>query len=110
MFNAVRSSLRLRAQFSPLTLSSRKTTGIRLAQAVSGPDTTDKMQEQGSKKTGLYGEGHSKRADEEGFGGIYAGNQPLTKDDEDKIVHGNAPGSEVLKEKERAQNQGKVPS
>ncbi|XP_009759264.1 uncharacterized protein LOC107788119 [Nicotiana tabacum] len=53
-----------------------------------------------------FGEGYATRSDEEGFGGIYGGNQDV----EEKIVHGNAPeydtkqGSEV-KEKEKARNQ-----
>ncbi|XP_060195586.1 uncharacterized protein LOC132624861 [Lycium barbarum] len=53
-----------------------------------------------------FGEGYATRSDEEGFGGIYGGNQEA----EEKIIHGNAPeydnkqGSEV-KEKEKARNQ-----
>ncbi|KAF8406431.1 hypothetical protein HHK36_008518 [Tetracentron sinense] len=59
-----------------------------------------------------YGEGYSTRSDEEGFGGIYSGNQSLPKPDEDKdkIVHESHPGydktqgSEV-KEKEKGRCQ-----
>ncbi|KAJ0684031.1 hypothetical protein HanLR1_Chr11g0386731 [Helianthus annuus] len=57
-----------------------------------------------------YGEGYATRSDEEGFGGTYGGNQSLSHEDEDKIVHGNSPdydktqGSEV-KEKEKARHQ-----
>ncbi|MCD7454531.1 hypothetical protein HAX54_025152 [Datura stramonium] len=53
-----------------------------------------------------FGEGYTTRSDEEGFGGIYGGNQ----EDEEKIVHGNTPeydkkqGSDV-KEEEKARNQ-----
>lgn len=36
-----------------------------------------------------FGEGYATRSDEEGFGGIYGGNQ----EDEEKIVHGNTPGN-----------------
>lgn len=32
-----------------------------------------------------FGEGYATRSDEEGFGGIYGGNQ----EDEEKVVHGN---------------------
>lgn len=39
-----------------------------------------------------FGEGYATRSDEEGFGGVYGGNQSLSHDDEDKIVHGNCPG------------------
>lgn len=39
-----------------------------------------------------FGEGYATRSDEEGFGGIYGGNQSLSHDDEDKDVHGNHPG------------------
>ncbi|KAL6542286.1 hypothetical protein OROMI_023888 [Orobanche minor] len=62
-----------------------------------------------------FGEAYATRSDDEGFGGIYGGNQYLHKDTEDKNAHGEAPelernqGSEV-KEKEKARNQTKVPS
>ncbi|KAL6520054.1 hypothetical protein OROHE_017197 [Orobanche hederae] len=62
-----------------------------------------------------FGEAYATRSDDEGFGGIYGGNQYLHKDTEDKNVHGEAPelersqGSEV-KEKEKARNQTNVPS
>jgi hypothetical protein len=35
-----------------------------------------------------YGEGYATRSDEEGFGGIYGGNQYFNKDNEDKKVDG----------------------
>lgn len=42
-----------------------------------------------------FGEGYATRSDEEGFGGVYGGNQSLSHEDEDKIVHGNCPGTFV---------------
>ncbi|OVA04499.1 hypothetical protein BVC80_1715g11 [Macleaya cordata] len=66
-----------------------------------------------------FGEAYATRCDEEGFGGIYGGNQSLPKhdvdddDDDDKVIHENHPaydktqGSEVS-EKERARNQTKT--
>lgn len=41
----------------------------------------------------LSGGGYAKRSDEEGFGALYGGNQSLSKEDEDKIVHANVPGT-----------------
>ncbi|XP_065851672.1 uncharacterized protein [Euphorbia lathyris] len=57
-----------------------------------------------------FGEGYATRSDEEGFGGIYGGNQKLPKVDVDKIIHESHPGydrsqgSEV-KEKEKGRHQ-----
>ncbi|XP_059456071.1 uncharacterized protein LOC132186230 [Corylus avellana] len=57
-----------------------------------------------------FGEGYSTRSDEEGFGGIYGGNQSIPKPEQDGHVHENHPaydksqGSEV-KEKEKARHQ-----
>lgn len=72
----------------------------------------DKKPENPNEKTGdvmshSYGEGYATRSDEEGFGGIYGGNQTLQKENE---IHENHPdydktqGSES-KEKEKARNQ-----
>ncbi|KAI3451707.1 hypothetical protein Pfo_008372 [Paulownia fortunei] len=128
MLNALRSA---RAQhpslFSyplPYHIISRKPSGVRFAQAAAGPkqpDSSDKMDpkqdpkpETGDSMSSL-GEGYATRSDEEGFGGIYVGNQSVCRDNEEKNVHGNAPefdhnqGSEV-KEKERARHQSKVAS
>jgi len=38
-----------------------------------------------------YGEGYATRSDEEGFGGIYGGNQTLQKENE---IHENHPGTQ----------------
>ncbi|WCJ44375.1 hypothetical protein M5689_025045 [Euphorbia peplus] len=57
-----------------------------------------------------FGEGYATRSDEEGFGGIYGGNQQLPKVDIDKKIHQSHPaydksqGSEV-KEKEKGRHQ-----
>lgn len=39
-----------------------------------------------------FGEGYATRSDEEGFGGIYGGNQSLPKTETDKFIHENHPG------------------
>ncbi|KAL2552878.1 hypothetical protein Fot_06497 [Forsythia ovata] len=129
MFNAVR-SVRVQpssaAVFSSQLSSniSRRGCGVRFAQAMSGPNqpqSTEKLdQSQESKNQrgetmASFGEGYATRSDEEGFGGVYGRKQSISKEDEDKIVHGNAPeydnsqGCEV-KEKEGARNQNKVAS
>ncbi|XP_076893715.1 uncharacterized protein LOC143545778 [Bidens hawaiensis] len=68
------------------------------------------VEKKGDVMSHSFGEGYATRSDEEGFGGIYGGNQSLSHEDEDKIIHGNSPeydktqGSEV-KEKEKARHQ-----
>ncbi|PIN07093.1 hypothetical protein CDL12_03126 [Handroanthus impetiginosus] len=128
MLNSLRSAT-ARAQHPSLfsySLSNhivnRKPSGIRFAQAASGPNQPDSSDNMDSKqdpesKTGdtmsSLGEGYATRCDEEGFGGIYGQNQYVSHDDEDEKK--NAPGvdhnqgSEV-KEKEKARNQSKVAS
>ncbi|KAF5736038.1 hypothetical protein HS088_TW14G00171 [Tripterygium wilfordii] len=70
-------------------------------------DPTDKT---GDVMSHSFGEGYATRSDEEGFGGIYVGNQSSSKADLDKEIHENHPaydktqGSEV-KEKEKARHQ-----
>ncbi|KAJ7952995.1 Late embryogenesis abundant protein [Quillaja saponaria] len=62
-----------------------------------------------------FGEGYATRSDEEGFGGIYGGNQFISNKDKDELdrIHENHPaydktqGSEV-KEKEKGRHQTKV--
>ncbi|XP_022854340.1 uncharacterized protein LOC111375703 isoform X1 [Olea europaea var. sylvestris] len=129
MYNAVR-SIRILPPTAAVFSSklpnniSRIICGVRFAQAMSGPNqpqSTEKIdQSQESKNQrgetiASFGEGYATRSDEEGFGGIYGGNQSISKEDDEKFVHGNAPeydksqGSEV-KEKERARNQNKVES
>lgn len=39
-----------------------------------------------------FGEGYATRSDEEGFGGIYGGNQSIPKPEHDEPVHENHPG------------------
>lgn len=57
-----------------------------------------------------FGEGYASRCDDEGFGGIYGGNQSLQKTEHGQLVHENHPaydksqGSEA-KEKEKARHQ-----
>ncbi|XP_047956665.1 uncharacterized protein LOC125202330 isoform X2 [Salvia hispanica] len=59
------------------------------------PQTSNETDQDKDAKSGtnkpLDG-GYAKRSDEQGFGATYGGNQSLSKDDEDKIVHGNVPG------------------
>ncbi|XP_057785926.1 uncharacterized protein LOC131023894 isoform X3 [Salvia miltiorrhiza] len=75
-----------------------KSSNTRFARAASGSDksqTSEKTDQDKDAKSGankpLTGGGYAKRSDEEGFGATYGGNQSLSKDDEDKIVHGNVP-------------------
>ncbi|CAA2974779.1 Hypothetical predicted protein [Olea europaea subsp. europaea] len=86
----------------PKNISRRICEG-RFAQAMSGrnqPQSTKKIDQsqesknqRGIKETiASFGEGYATRSDDEGFGGIYGGNQSISKKDEEKIVHGNAPG------------------
>lgn len=57
-----------------------------------------------------FGEGYATRSDEEGFGGVFSGNQSLPKTEQDQLIHENHPaydktqGSEV-KEKEKGRHQ-----
>lgn len=39
-----------------------------------------------------FGEGYSTRSDEEGFGGIYGGNESTSKIKTDKYIHEDHPG------------------
>ncbi|MED6155672.1 hypothetical protein PIB30_007182 [Stylosanthes scabra] len=66
--------------------------------------------EHGDVMSHSFGEGYATRSDEEGFGGIYGGNQSFPKTETDKFIHENHPaydktqGSEV-KEKEKGRHQ-----
>ncbi|XP_010910611.1 uncharacterized protein [Elaeis guineensis] len=53
-----------------------------------------------------FGEGYSTRSEEEGFGGIYGGNQSISESGEldDHLDYDKSQGSEV-KEKEKSRNQ-----
>lgn len=44
-----------------------------------------------------FGEGYATRSDEDGFGGIYGGNQSVPKIEIDKEIHENHPGKWWLK-------------
>ncbi|XP_020218046.1 uncharacterized protein LOC109801401 [Cajanus cajan] len=100
----------------PRSLSSnlgRETSVIRFC---SQPDNTapnmDKNEKpsEGDLMSHSFGEGYATRSDEEGFGGIYGGNQSIHKTQTENSVHENHPaydktqGSEV-KEKEKARHQ-----
>lgn len=54
-----------------------------------------------------FGEGYATRSDEEGFGGIYGGNQYVSKEGEEKDEFDHNQGSHV-KEKEKARHQTSV--
>lgn len=57
-----------------------------------------------------FGEGYATRCEDDGFGGIYGGNQTVAKADQEQLIHENhhaydkTQGSEV-KEKEKARHQ-----
>jgi hypothetical protein len=43
-----------------------------------------------------FGEGYATRSDEEGFGGIYGGNQCIPKPEQAEHVHENHPGKSLI--------------
>ncbi|KAK9285159.1 hypothetical protein L1049_024345 [Liquidambar formosana] len=126
MIHTIRS---VRTQLPPTLLSSsplpsrigRRTSSVRFPQAkvepkkpVEEPDNMDKANNQ-NQKTGdvmshSFGEGYATRSDEEGFGGIYRGNQLLRKPQGENVIDENHPeydksqGSE-MKEKEKGRHQ-----
>ncbi|XP_058772743.1 uncharacterized protein LOC131646798 [Vicia villosa] len=95
----------------------RKTSSVRFC---TKPDSDRKMDqaqkantekkettEHGDVMSHSFGEGYATRSDEEGFGGIYGGNQSLQQH---KSVHENHPDYDktqgsVVKEKETARHQ-----
>ncbi|CAI9118543.1 OLC1v1020130C1 [Oldenlandia corymbosa var. corymbosa] len=102
---------------NPYNFTSRnKTCGIRFQQTAATGNQEDMEKDQSQMKhpreesMASFGEGYATRSDEEGFGGVYGGNQELPKKDEEKHVHEKVPdfdtsqGSEV-KEKEKARHQ-----
>ncbi|EXC35521.1 hypothetical protein L484_026829 [Morus notabilis] len=129
MIHTLRSSVRshspcLISQPLPLNFG-HKASLVRFKQVTTGsssrePETTHNMdkgkEDNPNEKTGdvmshSFGEGYATRSDEEGFGGIYGGNQSVPKDEKDRSsIHENHPeydktqGSEV-KEKEKARFQ-----
>ncbi|XP_010550389.1 PREDICTED: uncharacterized protein LOC104821276 [Tarenaya hassleriana] len=118
-FKTVRSQPSSAAVFaSPIpSRFGRKATAVRFAATTAtNQQHADKRKmektENPNEKTGdvmshSFGEGYATRSEEEGFGGIYGGNQSIQKD---KEIHENHPaydktqGSEVS-EKEKARNQ-----
>ncbi|KAK4416561.1 hypothetical protein Salat_2481600 [Sesamum alatum] len=93
---------------------------VRFVQATAEPkqpDSSDSMEQKQDPKSKTrdtmtsFGEGYATRSDEEGFGGIYGGNQYVAKDTDGKNAteFDQNQGSEV-KEKEKARNQSKVAS
>ncbi|KRZ64576.1 hypothetical protein T10_4463 [Trichinella papuae] len=69
------------------------------------------LQQEPVKATGdgmshSFGEGYSTRSDEEGFGGVYGGNQSISKpgEHENHPDYDKSQGSEV-KQKEKGRNQ-----
>ncbi|XP_076938040.1 uncharacterized protein LOC143606009 [Bidens hawaiensis] len=109
MFSAIKSlPTQTKSAVSTLFASSNNFAGkaypitrtVRFQQASAGneePDNMEKKEEakevekKGDVMSHSFGEGYATRSDEEGFGGIYGGNQSLSHEDEDKIVHGNSP-------------------
>ncbi|XVF59617.1 hypothetical protein PTKIN_Ptkin07bG0290100 [Pterospermum kingtungense] len=71
--------------------------------------------ESGDVMSHSFGEGYATRSDEEGFGGIYGGNQSISDKKTDDEIHENhsaydkTQGSEV-KEKEKARHQTQASS
>uniref|UniRef100_K4BB45 Uncharacterized protein n=1 Tax=Solanum lycopersicum TaxID=4081 RepID=K4BB45_SOLLC len=102
-------ALRSATGVQPLSLFSKSSQiGLRTLLTKSSKQDDVKLDQTNPKETmSSFGEGYATRSDEEGFGGIYGGNQ----EDEEKVVHGsefdNKQGSEV-KEKEKARNQSEV--
>lgn len=125
MFHAIKTVLTYPPSVSfPRSLSSnlgRETSSVvRFCTQPDHSDTTQKMDKDqkpseetnkhGDVMSHSFGEGYATRCDEEGFGGIYAANQSLSKTETDKFIHENHPaydktqGSEV-KEKEKSRHQ-----
>ncbi|KAF5189770.1 late embryogenesis abundant protein [Thalictrum thalictroides] len=98
MFRALRV---VRFQPNPLPSIGKKTAILRLPQAKfvsTQAESQDKKKknmsntQNPSQKTGdvmshPFGEGYATRSDDEGFGGIYAGNQSFPKPEDDKHDH-----------------------
>ncbi|KAH7851688.1 hypothetical protein Vadar_015367 [Vaccinium darrowii] len=110
-------------QFPYQISRSNCSSGLSFKQKPAADDKMDKQQQQTNNrntKTGdvtshSFGEGYGTRCDDEGFGGTYGGNDPLSKEDQEqpqasKIIHESHPeydrtqGSEVA-EKEKARHQ-----
>ncbi|XP_044470831.1 uncharacterized protein LOC123199825 [Mangifera indica] len=110
----------------PSVLSSLKASVVKVRQVITqsrlpeNPSSLDSSQNQinpnnPQEKTGdvmshSFGEGYATRSDEDGFGGIYGGNQSVPKIEIDKEIHENHPaydktqGSDVA-EKEKGRHQ-----
>ncbi|CAA0833851.1 Unknown protein [Striga hermonthica] len=113
MINALRSTRRQQHYIPVFSCSNlpnhtitRKPSGLRFASSGSEPNRTDSSDEMDQEKSpakemdqkkspeksnirdtmSSMGEGYATRSDEEGFGGIYGGNQYLGKDDEEENI------------------------
>ncbi|XP_022773988.1 uncharacterized protein LOC111316238 [Durio zibethinus] len=75
-----------------------------------GAERNNPKEKTGDLMSHSFGEGYATRSDEEGFGGIYGGNQSKSEIQTDKEINENHPaydksqGTEV-KEKEKARHQ-----
>ncbi|ESR38925.1 hypothetical protein KPL70_019584 [Citrus sinensis] len=94
-----------------VTTLSKKPTNPQNMETSQKMDPNNPQEKTGDVMSHSFGEGYATRSDEEGFGGIYGGNQFFpNKDDKDKDINENHPafdksqGSEV-KEKEKARHQ-----
>ncbi|XP_028788425.1 uncharacterized protein LOC114744426 [Neltuma alba] len=123
MFHAIKTVRASPSSSFPRSSLARQTSLLRFRQtqsvSVSGqPDSGCKMdkpphnpdEKHGDVMSHSFGEGYATRSDEEGFGGIYGGNESDSKIETDEFIHENHPaydktqGSEV-KEKEKARHQ-----
>ncbi|XP_061342381.1 uncharacterized protein LOC133288594 [Gastrolobium bilobum] len=121
MIHTIKTVLTYQPASFPRSLSSnlgRETSAVRFCtkpdrDSAHKMDKTQKPNEEtthGDVMSHSFGEGYATRSDEEGFGGIYGGNQSDPKTETDNFIHVNHPaydktqGSEV-KEKEKARHQ-----
>ncbi|KAL7193077.1 hypothetical protein ACSBR2_024820 [Camellia fascicularis] len=91
----------------PYHIGQRSTSGLKFRQAESEvkanqPQKLDNMEQQQKQtndhntKTGdlmshSFGKGYATRSDEEGFGRIYGGNESISKEKQDRVIHDNHP-------------------
>ena len=130
MINAIR-SIRTQSTSLPITPSLHSSSylgqkasrvGFRQASATTKstePESDPEMDENAAHNAHIksgdlmshsFGEGYATRCEDDGFGGIYGGNQTVAKADQEQLIHENhraydkTQGSEV-KEKEKARHQ-----
>ncbi|RDX89477.1 hypothetical protein CR513_28792, partial [Mucuna pruriens] len=121
MFHAIKTVLTYPPVSFPRSFG-RETSALRFCTQSHRTDTAHKMDKtqkpskettHGDAMSNSFGEGYATRSDEEGFGGIYGGNQSTQRTETvqmDNYIHENHPaydktqGSEV-KEKEKARHQ-----